>query len=328
MKHFTLTRRAAVNGVVGTLAMAGAAPAALGEKAPAAPMPLAFEDPLWNREMFARIEGDTAPGRFVIGVGSGIVHGVRDGEALRRLFGFEIFSTRRLLRQPDGSYQRLCREVVFYRDLASRKLLDSWENPYSGERVRVVDVANDPFNFVISEYFPDPPSYGGLNTEKPPKRPLRLAWDLDNDDTVTLDSDIHLYYRNALDPARWPRESAGPMNRVSECFRYFIRREYVEDPAYTHLPHNGVWARVTPWLPWMLMGPAPGHIFYMGRFTSVADLDRVDPAVLARVRERYPQYLTAPEKWTEPSFSSLENYARTQTPAPAAPVDKPPMDQD
>ena len=209
-----------------------------------------------------------------------------------------MFSTHRVLRQPDDSYQRLCRELVFYRDLKTGQLLDQWDNPYSGERVRVVDIANDPFNFRISEFFPDPPSYGGLNTAKPPKRPLLLEWTLVNDHTVTLDSDIHLYYRNALDPAVWPRESSGPMNRVSEFFRYFIRREDAEDPSKTHLPHNGVWSRVTPWLPWMLMGPDPGHVLYMGRFTSIERPEQAPPPRSSRgSRERFPLYLTAPDKW-------------------------------
>jgi hypothetical protein len=54
----------------------------------------------------------------------------------------------------------------------------------------------------------------------------------------------------------------------------------------------------------------------MGRFTSIASAEQAPPAVLARVRERYPLYLSAPDRWVEPSYSSLENYARTQTPAP------------
>ena len=143
-----------------------------------------------------------------------------------------------------------------------------------------------------------------------------LNWGLFNKNGVTLDSDIHLFYPNALNPEQWPRESSGPMKQVSEFFRYFIRREDAENPAMTHLPHNGVWSRVTPLLPWMLMGQAEGHILYMGRFTSVESLDFVSESVLARVRERYPKYLVAPEEWEEPSLSSLENYARTQKPAP------------
>lgn len=320
MKSTALTRRTALGRLLGTAATLGtalvaAAPGrAFGKSAPKK-TPLAFDDPIWNREMYARLEGDIDGGKQITGAGTGVVHGVREGEALKPLFGFDLFATHRVLKQPDGSYQRLCREVVFYRDLATGELLDEWVNPYSGERVKVVDVANDPFNFRISENFPDPPSYGGLNKDKPPKRPFLLKWGLQGH-TLTLDTDIHLYYPNALDPAKWPRESSGPMNRVSELFRYFIRREDAENWELTHLPHDGVWSRVTPWLPWMLMGPAPGHILYMGRFSSIERPELADARVLARVRERYPLYLTAPEKWVEPSLSSLENYARTQQPAP------------
>lgn len=312
-----ISRRDALRGAAGLAAVAAGTvgPVATSSAAPAR-VPIAFDDNVWCRELLARIEGDTAPGKFVNGHVTGVVHGVRDGEAVRPLFGFEVFSALRVLKQPDGSYQRLCRELVFYSDPATGDLLDEWDNPYTGERVRVVDVANDPFNYVISEYFPQPPSYGGLNAAKRPPRPLSLKWGLMNGNTVAVDRDIHLFYKNALEPAKWPRESAGPMNRVSELFRIFMRLEDVENPALTHLPHTGVWSRITPWLPWMLMGPAPGHIYYMGRYSSIKP-EEAPPKVLARVKERYPSYLVAPEKWVEPSLSSLENYARTQKPAPA-----------
>jgi hypothetical protein len=275
-----------------------------------------FKDPVWNRETTARLEADTAPGKFVNGYVTGTVCGVRDGEPVRPLFGFEVFSALRVIKQANGSYQRLCRELVFYRDLKTGEMMDTWLNPYTNEEVRVVDVANDPFNYVISEYYPDPPNYGGLNTVMPPRRPFLRDWALLRDDMVILQSDIHLYYRNALDPAVWPRESAGPMNRVSELFRYQIRRDDIENTELTHLPHTGVWNRVTPWLPWMLMGQAPGHILYSGTFSSISGIEAVPPAVAKRVLERYPQYQVAPEKWVDPSLSSLENYVRTQKPAP------------
>lgn len=312
------------NFITATAATASAAAASITLSATAAPrlrMPnealrALFKDPVWNRETTARIEGDTAPGKYVNGYVTGTVLGVRDGEAVRPLFGFEVFSSIRVVKQPNDSYQRMCRELIFYRDLRTGELMDSWLNPYTNEQVRVVDVANDPFNYVISEYYPDPPSYGGLNAVKPPRRPFLRDWALLNDDTVILQSDIHLHYRNALDPAVWPRESSGPMNRVSEMFRYQIRRDDIENPALTHLPHTGVWNRVTPWLPWMLMGQSPGHILYAGTFATVPGVSAVPPAVAKRVLERFPQYQVAPEKWVEPSLSSLENYARTQKPAP------------
>ena len=318
-EFMTSTMGAGAAGIAAGVSLVGSAsaahPAERGYRLSTDELKARFNDPIWNRETSAKIEGDTAPGKYVNGYVTGTVMGVRDNEAVRALFGFEVFSSIRVLKQENGDYQRLCRELIFYRDLNTGELMDSWLNPYTNEEVAVVDVANDPFNYVISDHFPDPPSYGGLNTAKPPRRPLIRNWTLLNDDTVVLTSDIHLYYRNKLDPAIWVRESAGPMNRVSELFRYSIRREDIENDALTHMPHTGVWNRITPWLPWMLMGTAPGHIVYAGTFSSVPSVDSVPAPVAKRVRERFPQYTVAPEKWVDPSYSSLENYARTQKPA-------------
>jgi hypothetical protein len=74
--------------------------------------------------------------------------------------------------------------------------------------------------------------------------------------------------------------------------------------------------RITPWLPWMLMGQAPGHILYDGVFRADKTLDYHRPDVIARIREKYPQYLTAPTRWYGPSLSSLEHYTLEQKPAP------------
>ena len=318
-EFMTSTMGAGAAGIAAGVSLVGSAsaahPAKRGYRLSTDELKARFNDPIWNRETSAKIEGDTAPGKYVNGYVTGTVMGVRDNEAVRALFGFEVFSSIRVLKQENGDYQRLCRELIFYRDLNTGELMDSWFNPYTNEEVAVVDVANDPFNYVISDHFPDPPSYGGLNTAKPPRRPLIRNWTLLNDDTVVLTSDIHLYYRNKLDPAIWVRESAGPMNRVSELFRYSIRREDIENDALTHMPHTGVWNRITPWLPWMLMGTTPGHIVYAGTFSSVPSVDSVPAPVAKRVRERFPQYTVAPEKWVDPSYSSLENYARTQKPA-------------
>lgn len=276
--------------------------------------PLAFKDPIWNREVSARLEACADPKNFVYGAVSGVVAGVRDGEKVRPLMRFEVFSTIRVVRMADGNYQRLCREVVFYRNLETGQLMDEWDNPYTGERVKVVDVANDPYNYVIADHFPQPPSYGGLNKETRPPRPFIRNWSMLDENTVGLESDIHLYYPSAMRPEKWLRESPGAMTRVSEMFRYVIRRSDLEDATLDHIPYHGVWNRVTPWLPWMLMDQAPGHILYTG--TMTAQTKMVHPKdVIERVRERHAKYLVAPEKVEGPSLSSLERYALEQTPA-------------
>jgi hypothetical protein len=311
-----ITRRAAITGAVGlggTFLAAPSLPAAARRREPAR-----YDDPVWNREQSARLEAHT-DGRQVYGRATGALHGVRPGEAVRHLLDFEVFSTTRVVRRADGNFDRMSREVVFYLDPTTGEILDEWDNPYTQERVRVVDIANDPYNWVIRDYV-GPPPLPGTDTHDMPepaeKKPFLLKWVQFSPDTVVAEAGGSAYYPNLLDPARWPRESAGKFVQVSEFFRYFISREDLEDPTKTHLPANGVWIRVTPWLPWMLLGETPGHCLYNGMFTSGDTLDFYKPAVLDRVRKRYAQYLTAPEKWSGPSLSSLEHYAKEQKPAP------------
>jgi len=302
----------------GGLAMSGAMAAThnAGADQKSGRIALAFGDAKWNRDTSARLEADTAPGKFVFGSATGVLNAVIEGQKVKPVLGFDVFSTTRVLRQPDGSYQRLSHEVVFYRDLETKTIVDDWTNPLTHERVHVVDIANDPFNWTISEYFPDPPSYGGLNKDKPPRRPFLLNWSEAGEGMVVLESDINLFYPSALQPDKWPRESPGKMTQVSEFFRYFIRRDDLEDPLRTHVPSFGTWVRITPWLPWMLMDQAAGHMVYVGTMGSHTSLDGIPADVVERVKARYPQYLTAPATWQEPSLSSLEHYAREQKPAP------------
>ncbi|WAC71956.1 DUF1838 family protein [Roseateles sp. SL47] len=321
MQGKDLNRRQALGAATATVltgAAAGCATSPPTATAAPAKRPMAFNDPIWNREVSARIEACADPKKWVYGWVSGVVCGVRENEKVRPLMRFDVFSTIRVVRREDGSYQRLCRELVFYRDLKTGALMDEWDNPYTGERVKVVDVANDPYNYVISDFYPDPPSYGGLNQEqKPPRRPYIRNWSIIDENTIGLESDIHLYYPSAMQPEKWPRESPGKMTRVSEQFRYFIRKEDLENPTLDHIPAHGVWTRVTPWLPWMLMDQAPGHILYTGNMCAREHLELHPKDVVARVRERYPKYLVAPEKVEGPSLSSLERYALEQKPAQA-----------
>jgi hypothetical protein len=318
------TRRALLGAGGASLASAallGAAANAAVKPTPApksAREPARFDDPVWNREASARLQADTN-GEQVYGHCSGIVTGVRPGEAVRPLFGFEVFSTIRVLRQADGSYQRMTKEAVFYTDTATGQILDEWDNPYTNERVRVVDVANDPYNWIIASTL-QPPALPGIVTTGqavPGGKPFLMKWAVFGPDTLTVTEDFHGYFPNLLDPAKWLRESSGPMVQSSELFRYFISREILENPENTHVPHNGSWVRIQPWLPWMLMGQTPGHIMYDGIFRPSRTLDYHPPAVIERIKAKYPSFMTAPTTWYGPNYTSLEHYAREQKPAPA-----------
>jgi hypothetical protein len=270
-----------------------------------------------NREAFARLQGSLDFSKSKYGWYTGKAFGVRPGEAVRDLFGFTGFSVARL--EPNdgevGGYKKILREVGYYTDLKTGEIIEEWRNPYFNETVKVVPIANDPFNIVISDWRPEPPSYGGLNQNRPPRQPLQLPWTR-RGDVLNLFSHINLFYPSALNPRRWPRESGSPFAQVTEIFLYNIDWADMQNPRKKSVEYNGTWNRITPWLPWMLMGETPGNICYAAYMGAYDDINRIDRKVLDYTAKHFPQYLEAPAKWEEPSHSSLEWYSRSQTPAP------------
>ena len=224
------------------IAMTGDAGESLASPVVVTPGPetLKYNDNYWNRDTMARIQGDLDFGKQKFGWYRGTVKGVRPGEKIRNLLGFEGFSFTRLQDNGDGTYNKLLREVGYYTDLRTGEVLDEWLNPYTDEKVKVVHIANDPFNYVISAFWPKPPSYGGLNKAKTPDIPMILPWTDTSNGKVFLQNGIDLFYPNALQPEKWPRESSGKMNRVSEMFNYVFDRDDLANPDITGTCHGSI----------------------------------------------------------------------------------------
>jgi hypothetical protein len=276
-----------------------------------------LKNPIWNRDAWARIQADLNPEKETICHCRGEVLGVKPGEAVKQLCNFETFLATRLIPQEDGTIRRLNKEVIFYTDPRSNQIIHEWTNPWTGEVVPVVHVFNDPFNYTISEWLILAPEDFPKDGSKPEPRkiPLMFPWYPMGDDRLVLNTDMHLYYPNALQPDKWPRESGGKMAQVSEMMRYIVKREDLENPELTSVPMVGSWSRITPWLPWMLMGQTDGHCLYISTMTKSDNADIVPEHVRKFSESQRPGMLQAPTEDYGPSISSLEYFAKEQTPA-------------
>lgn len=278
-----------------------------------------FTNPIWNRDAWARIQGDLNPENEKFSDCRGIVLGVQPDKKVVELCGFEAFLATRLVPQEDGTIRRLNREVIFYTNPRTWEVLDEWTNPWTQEKVRVVQVMNDPFNYTISEWLIlAPEAFGADKDAKPRKFPLIFPWQRFGPDKVSLSTDMHLHYPNSLQPDKWVRESSGPMVQVSEMMRYIVPLDQLENPDLTTVDYSGTWNRITPWMPWMLMGQTPGHTLYVGAMTGSSTHDIISPQALAYAEENCPKFLSAPteELPGQKSLSSLELYSMEQEPAP------------
>jgi hypothetical protein len=269
-----------------------------------------------NQLAYARLQSDLDFGKQKYFWFKGYVMGHRPMKRVKDLIGAQGFGVIRLNEREDGVIERICREIILYTDLRSNEVLEEWKNPFTQETVPVVQVANDPYNYTIEEYFPAPPLNDQLTKKKaPPRVPFVLPW-VQNGDWLEMEMHIHLLYPNPLQPDEWPRESSGNVAQVSEMFAHHVKAADMQDPKVTSLDYRGVWNRITPWLPWMLMGQAEGNCQYACFMGTAAHPGDVLPRTVVDYAEKhYAKYFEAPKTWTDVRHSSLENYARTQKPA-------------
>jgi hypothetical protein len=236
-------------------------------------------------------------------------------EVIKPLFRIQGFGMSRVTRLPDGRYQNLHREVVYYVDLTEDRIIDSWKNPYTGEEVEVFHTHNDPVNSYYATKFKQRFGTEESGFEEV-EFPFILPWQIFGDRAV-VSFEVNTRWPTPLPPEKWPREHFGDWYRTSEYFQIHASLADLNNPDLMKVPYSGSWQKVAPWHPWMLMDNREGGILGITSVFSLGSPAELPPQVLAYTEKHYPKYLSAPDKWVEPNMTTWETYARERKPVPA-----------
>jgi hypothetical protein len=231
---------------------------------------------------------------------------------LQKILGIEGFGVLRVATQPDGKYRLFNRELAYYKDPKTGEFLDTWTNPFTNEQVEVKAIHNKVVNAEIAPVMKM--DFDGTAVEVPFSPP----WNFFGDKAFSL-FEVHTAFPNPMTPAAWPRESAGPVTRISEMFQRFTSLSQLEDASRSNADYTGTWTRVGPWLPWMLQGQAPGHLLFRTNMDRTGSADRLPPALRARAEKFHPEYFKAPgdDTWGGPNDSSFTVYMAENKPKAA-----------
>ena len=99
-----------------------------------------------NRKMMC----STIDGEAVTYWWHGKAYSRRQGERDKLLFLVEGMNVRQCTTVDDG-YKLVSREILLYKDPKTGEVLSTWDNPWTGETVDVLHVANDPVNFMAGK---------------------------------------------------------------------------------------------------------------------------------------------------------------------------------
>jgi hypothetical protein len=82
------------------------------------------------------------------------------------------------------------------------------------------------------------------------------------------------------------------------------------------VPVTGSWTRLGPYLPWMLMGQSPGHIFYRSTTKKITGPSELPKSLVAYTKKKFPAFLEFPTDFSLPIENSWDVYKHTHTPHP------------
>jgi hypothetical protein len=281
----------------------------------------AFGTPKALLDLFVKMNGDTT-GKNYGGWYSGHAFAVIPDQMIQPLYGFTGFGLGSDRPQADGSYHHLWKEIGFYTDLRTGVVLTSWKNPLNGETCEVMPIHNRSVNFHLTPARRDTAAMEkfGMKFMNPnfanpddPARPYGLPYTILGDQ-LSIFSDSVGTAPNALDPTIWKKESTGGRIQVGEFFMLTGSLRQAVDPKVTRMDATGSWTRIGPWLPWMLMGPRPGHLFYRSATKKIAGPQDLPANLVAHTRSLFPEFLEFPDDWTVPMESSWEVFKRERKP--------------
>lgn len=211
----------------------------------------------------------------------------RQGERDKHLFnvvGMNVRSCSAIEDETRGEgYALVSREILLYTDKETGEPLKTWDNPWTGETVDVLHVANDPVNFE---------SY----TTGRDGQPATWSGEMGGGQWW-MRSTFPLWYPNPLG-GDYQAEVGGTYH-ATELFNFFGRTEDLLDPETTTAKVTVGWSRMSDWLPWMEMNGREGLFWVHTAGRKLDSWDELPEVMKTEIAEHYPEY-TAPPPTGDP----------------------------
>jgi len=214
----------------------------------------------WHGNMFSRVQGE------------------RD----RLLFKVEGMNIRRCTTVADPEkgegFKLVSREILLYLDPVTGEVVRTWKNPWTGEEVEVLHIANDPVNSTWWRIGRD-------------GKPLSWAGSAEGNrwwQTVT----VPLFYTNPL--AGDYQKYVGGFYHATEMFNFMGDLDDLLDPTRPSANVRVGWVRIADWLPWMQMSGREGEVYYHTAGVKLASWDELPDVMKREIDASYPEYRDAP----------------------------------
>ena len=212
----------------------------------------------------------------------GVVYGVVDSTMLP-LFTVNAVAFAHYQLADDGSFRGRRAEVTFHTALGDTRVLERFENPYTGEQVDVPMSRTPNSDAVIDRNGLVAPSrVGAVRIESEPslgpgKVNGERCW-------VRLDTRTRVFVDG----------NPSPITTYGESLTYAGRNRDILDPQVLSAPCQISYMNVMNWRPWMRMGALAGHSTTVASGEKVESLAEVPKDLRSFVEQQHPDLADDP----------------------------------
>jgi Protein of unknown function (DUF1838) len=217
--------------------------------------------------------------RAIVLTWNGTVYSFFANEPKKRLFKIVGMNVCRCIADGTNCWQFTSRELMYYLDPNQGDILDRWENPWTGEIVPVVHVANSPVQG----------QFQGLVS-------VKIEGNL-----ATFSFDFFPHFANPLaNDRKFAEYSPQPTYQAAELFKFSVPSEELLNSNLASVSQLTLsWDRIGPWLPWMKMGNKPGYLVYSATGLKVNSWIDLPQVLKTEIETRVPLYKDAPTQFLD-----------------------------
>jgi hypothetical protein len=211
------------------------------------------------------------------------------------LFGMEVGRFCRFFRQANGSFMLAMFELNYYTDTATGRLLEKFQNPYTGLVNEVMHVARRP---IICQYTAAGQFVPAGNNRIRRYRGQLAAVSV-SADTVRIESAVSA-------------EMLSPFPKTpSTCINDYITaaglRSDLQDPHTKSAPATLSYRTVQAWEPWMKMGDRSGHMTSWATGRKLEALAEMPSGYLEMARAVHPWLIRDPIETLAVQVENIRN---------------------
>lgn len=171
-------------------------------------------------------------------------------------------------------------EAGVYCRFDTHEVLDSWQNPVTGETLEPWHFIGRPLSVEIG---PDEVITGPGATLKPQPMAIETIGD-----TVIMPTLSGFSYPNPFTPAEFPQDSSGPIMYWDSHYTYFAPLKEVADPGVLRTSASIQFQNLVSFQPWIGMGNRPGRTWGRALGAKLRSLDDIPAAARKGLEKKTP----------------------------------------